>query len=67
MMSLLEAVVYTGLGGIVATITGWNYVLKCVDESARLIREHTAESYDYSAEEKELIEKYLQESLNKIK
>ena len=65
-MSWIELLAYTGLGGIVATITGWNYVLKCVDESARLIREQAA-SDDYTPEERELIENYLQESLNKIK
>jgi hypothetical protein len=65
-MNWLEVSAYLGLSGIVATLTGWRFVLWCVDKSAEKIRHHTSMS-DYTEEEKELIEKYLQESLNKIK
>mgnify|MGYP003649216484 CR=1 FL=1 len=65
-MNWLEISAYVGLSSIVATLSGWNYVKWCVEKSAEKIRHHTSVS-DYTAEEKELIEQYLQESLNKMK
>jgi hypothetical protein len=64
-MSWLEIVSYVSLGGVVATLSGWNYVMWCVRKSEEKIRKYAAECDDES--EKEAIIGFLEESLNKLK
>lgn len=64
-MSWLEIGAYISLGSIVATLSGWNYVLWCVDKSEEKIRKYVEDCDDET--EKQAIIGFLEESLNKIK
>lgn len=64
-MSWLEIVSYVSLGGVVATLSGWNYMMWCVKKSEEKIRKFADEKCDET--EKEAIIGFLEESLNKIK
>ena len=64
-MSWLEIVSYISLGGVVATLSGWNYMMWCVKKSEEKIRKFADEKCDET--EKEEIIGFLEESLNKIK
>lgn len=64
-MNWIEGFAYVGLGGIVATLSGWNYVLWCVKKSEERIRKYAEECDDET--EKQAIIGFLEESLNKIK
>lgn len=63
-MSWLEIISYVSLGGVVATLSGWRYVMWCVKKSEEKIRNY-ADECDES--EKEAIIGFLEESLNKLK
>ena len=64
-MSWLEIVSYVSLGGVVATLSGWNYMMWCVKKSEEKIRKFADEKCDET--ENEAIIGFLEESLNKIK
>jgi hypothetical protein len=65
MLKWLEIISYVSLGGVVATLSGWRYVMWCVRKSEEKIRKYAAECEDES--EKEAIIGFLEESLNKLK
>lgn len=59
---------YAIIGTAVGGITAWNYVLWCVDKSARIIRNSIGDkNSDYTEEEKLVIQNFLDDSLNKLK
>ena len=58
------AVSYVIFGGIVGTLTCWNYVLWCVKRSKKIIDDN---KHTYSAEEIQVIENFVDDCLNKLK
>lgn len=64
-MNFLEIFAYIGLGGIIVTLSGYNYVMWCVKKSEKHIREYI-DMCD-SETEKEAIRGFLEENLNKLK
>lgn len=57
-------VIGTAVGGTIA----WNYALWCVDESVKIINNSIRDKkLDYSEEEIQVLQNFLEESLNKLK
>ena len=60
-MNPVVAVAYVIFGGIVGTLTCWNYVLWCVKRSKKIIDDN---KHTYSAEEIQVIENFVDDCLN---
>lgn len=66
MSKFLEISAYIGLSALVGALSGWRYVMWCVDKSEKIIRDKL-NGDELSAEEKEVLQNFLENSLNKIK
>lgn len=64
-MNWLEVSAYIGLSSIVATLSGWRYVMWCVKKSEKIIKDKL-DGDELSESEKETIRLFLEESLNKL-
>ena len=65
-MKWLEISAYIGLSGLVGALSGWRYVMWCVEKSEKIILDKL-NGDELSEEEKQVLRNFLDESLNKLK
>ncbi len=65
-MKWLEVSAYIGLSSLVGALSGWRYVMWCVEKSEKIILDKL-NGDELSDEEKQVLRNFLDESLNKLK